>query len=133
MPLRHPDRPLYSGGILSPFQATAAGTLAMVSGDDYIRQLILTNLGDCSSENPFQQDLGIAVPNVFQNAGDPAWKARMRKRTETLFNQLHKDNLAKLKSISYRESEEEGAVVMTIIFKSLETATEQDLEVRFPS
>jgi hypothetical protein len=132
MPLRDPRKPLFSGGIQLPVQASGTGGLALVEGDDYIMQLIRTNMDDCENDNPFQQDLGIAVPNLFQNMEETAWKARMRKRTDDLFRRLRRDNLAVLKSVSFKPAEdEEGAVVMTIRFRSIETNTEHDLDLSF--
>lgn len=112
-----------------PVQPSGAGGFRLVFGDEYITQLVVTLSSDCDSDNPFQSE-GIALDAVFANAGDSAWKARVRRDIEGMFKKvLERQNLAKLIRLTFSAGESEGETVATLRYLSIESATEADVDI----
>lgn len=101
----------------------------MICGDDYIIQTLRLRSGAVSSENPFQDD-GIGIRAVFQNISDPGWIAQQRRQIELIFKQFERNNLAKLRSVSFKPSTTDPSEFEAIIrFLSIETNTEREVPI----
>ena len=108
------------------------GRLKMLSGDDYIKQLVMIALQDGDSENPFQ-DLGLSEFMIFDINAE-AVEGEIRHRVQNSFDALKRSQLAKLtrgaQSIRF---ETEGAdKFMYIDYTDLETGERTELEVPLP-
>jgi len=120
------ERQLYSGGLRAPIRPSHTGGFEVISGDDYIIQLIQMHVADSDSDNPFQ-DIGFGLNAVFANLSDQGFMGQARYRTELLFRNLQKANIAKLMELTFADGEQEGESQMTIKFLSLETNTEREV------
>jgi hypothetical protein len=116
-------------GIQVPVVPSGAGGFRLVSGDEYITQLVVTLSSDCDSDNPYQEE-GIALDAVFALASDSAWKARVRRDVEAVFRKvLERQNLAKLIRVTFEPGATEGEYNMNLRYMSIESATEADVVV----
>lgn len=121
-------------GIRLPLQAKN-GRLSLLSGDDYIEQLIFTALGDNESENPFQ-DIGLGEFMIF-GINDSYTEAEIRERVEQIFEALEADQLAKLddneNALRFERKRGTGKLSMYVSYTNLETQEQNDIEVPIPS
>lgn len=119
-----------ASGLALPFQASGEGGLKVMTGDEYIIQLVRTYAADCDSDNPFQNDMGIGLEAVFQVSSDPAWKGQVRRKMQQMFKQyLERTNLAVLKSVNFTK-DTEGEETMNVVFISVES--NEELAVSIP-
>jgi len=109
-------------GMTSPLAVTQKGEAQTVSGSALIKQLLITALRDCSSENPFQ-DLGIGDKLIF-DVLDPKTIARLTVRIQQIFARFQGEQLAKLipggQGLTFSR-EEEGELSAMIKYVDLET------------
>lgn len=89
-------------GLALPFSADGRGRLALVSGNNQLEKIIILNLSDLESENPFQSDLGLGADMVFAVASDKL-RAEVNRRIKLLFRRLQLSDRARL----------EGPVIFT--------------------
>jgi len=109
-------------GIASPPQVTPNGGAVTVRGSALTRQLLLTALRDCSSDNPFQK-LGVGDENIF-DINDQQTVARLKAVIQVIFARFEAQQLARLamgeKSLEFAH-DEEGALSVRISYVDLET------------
>lgn len=121
-------------GIKLPLQ-TKNGRLQLLSGDEYIEQLIFTALGDNESENPFQ-DIGLGEFMIF-GINDSYTEGEIRTRVEQIFDLLEGDQLARLdsedKALTFTRKKGTGQLVMLLSYTNLETQEQREIEVPIPS
>jgi len=101
------------------------GRLELLGGDDYIRQLVETALGESDSENPFQ-DIGLGEFMIF-DINDPLSEGEIRDRVTKAFASLETDQLARLSSIEFDRVGHEAR--MYIEYEDLETGKRPEIEV----
>jgi hypothetical protein len=101
------------------------GRLELLGGDDYIRQLVETAMGDSDSENPFQ-DIGLGEFMIF-DINDPLSEGEIRDRVRKAFASLESDQLARLSSIEFARRGAEA--VMFLVYEDLETGQRPQIEV----
>jgi len=122
-------------GLKIPLE-TANGRLKLLTGDDYIQQLVMTALGDGDSENPFQ-DLGLGEFMIF-GINDDLSDGQIREKTIRLFTLLERDQLAKLgdpqTDIFFEEDKGLAGVErkMNVLYINMETQERAELEVPIP-
>lgn len=120
-------------GIKLPLEAKN-GRLVLLSGDDYIEQLIFAALGDNETENPFQ-DIGLGEFMIF-GINDSYTAGEIRERVRRVFESLEADQLAKLgsddKAITFEKEIGTGRLKMFLTYINLETQEQNDIEVPIP-
>lgn len=101
------------------------GRLKTIGGDNYIRQLIETAMGDSESENPFQ-DIGLGETMIF-DINDELTESKIERRVADIFISLETDQLARLESISF---DRDGSTLkMFVSYEDLETGSRAEIEV----
>jgi len=127
-------------GIAFPFKESYGKGIEMAYGADYTRQLILVALGNCQSDNPFQ-DLGIDSEPIFANLSSSGVRGWLSKKFRDIFLSLERQELAKLIKLEFKEgvedparpaSGQEAELTAVVTYLDLEMDLEQDLAVRFP-
>ena len=106
-------------GIKLPITGTHTGGLATVTDDDYIRQLLMTALSDCSSGNPFQ-DIGLGQDHVFQPSTQRT-KGQILVRVRKVFEDFERRKLARLNGAPRWKKGEDGEVQLYVSYYNLET------------
>jgi hypothetical protein len=81
-------------GIAIPFSADGRGRLALCSGPAQLRKIIIQNLSDCESLNPFQ-DLGIGAEMVFA-INSTKLRQDIKRKINELFKRLQLADRARL-------------------------------------
>lgn len=115
-------------GIKVPLRAIN-GRLEKLGGDAYIEQLIMTGLGDCQSENPFQ-DIGLGEFMIF-GINDDRSTSDIRTRIAQVFALLEADQLAKLERLTFEEEDgHEKKAHLTYV--NIETQERHEIEVPIP-
>lgn len=109
------------------------GRMIKKSGDDYIKQLVMTALRSGQSENPFQ-DLGLGGFMIF-GLQDGATQAQIREKTISVFESLETDQLARLDSPSkdIQFEVDDADLKMTIKYRNMETQERDEIEVPIPT
>jgi hypothetical protein len=83
-------------GLAIPVCADGRGRFSLVSGDLQLQKLIILNLSDCESYNPFQDgEIGIGSGMVFAVASDKL-RADVRSKIALLFRRLQLQDRARL-------------------------------------
>lgn len=82
-------------GLAIPFAADGRGRLALVSGNAQLEKIIILNLSDLESANPFQGDIGIGADMVFAIASTKL-RAEVKRRINQLFRRLQLQDRARL-------------------------------------
>jgi hypothetical protein len=118
-------------GIAIPF-TVKGGRLQMLEGNDYVRQLLMTALGNCDSENPFR-DLGLGEFMIF-GINDQLSEGEIRKKIEQIFETFEVDQLAKIQDPKrdirfYRNAEE---LFCEISYVDLESQERYEISVPVP-
>lgn len=118
----------FASGMSLPFRADSDGGVAVSEGETYIKMQVLMCVRPNDSDNPFQ-DLGVGQEAVFQNAADPDWKLVIRRRIERQFEELDRENLARLKKVRFEPGDESGDLRVVVQYTNLETTTEGEAAV----
>jgi len=114
-------------GISVPFQGTQTGGLSISSDDEYIRQLIMIALSDCSSDNPFQ-DIGLGEGHVFQ-PNTSRTKGQILVRVKKVFDDFELRKLARLNGRPKWLSAVDGEAKLLISYYNLETDKPDELTI----
>jgi len=118
-------------GIAIPFQANGRGRLLLVSGEDQLRKIILLNLMNLESDNPFQQDIGLGGEMIFAVQSNEL-KGELRRRVNAFFRRLQLQNRARLaKPPVFEERPESQELEMIISYINLEDNKPSDLAITF--
>jgi hypothetical protein len=107
------------------------GKLATVSGEDQLRKIIILNLSDCESANPFQ-DLGIGAQVIF-DASSPATQGVIRSRIMQVFKRLERQGRASLAQgyPTFSADRDNGQLIAEIRYINLETTSEEELAIGY--
>jgi len=111
--------------------AVKDGRLSLLSGEDYVKQLVFIGLGDGASTNAFQ-DLGIDEFMIFK-LGTDKLDGEVRSRVKATFAELEEAQLAQLDSdddvVIHREGVEQ---YVEITYTDMETGGRPVIEVPLP-
>ena len=80
-------------GLEVPIEAQN-GRLMTVAGEDQLKKILMLNLSNCDSANPFQ-DLGLD-PGIVFRLDDPDTRALIRSQIVTLFKRFEREGRARL-------------------------------------
>lgn len=118
-------------GLAVPVRVNISGQLTMVDGEDQLKKIIMLNLADGTSENPFQE-LGVATGVVF-GVSDQRLLAVVRQRISRLFQRLRAEGRARLAPGYPKFSVNSAAqeLIADIHYQNLETEMEEDLSLAF--
>lgn len=117
-------------GIAIPVSSDGRGRMALVSGENQLRKLILLNMMDLESANPFQGDIGIGASMIFQN-DTPLLQAELRRRISVLFRRLQLQDRAKLsRAVSFTSKPETQDLEAEISYVNLEENKPFDVQLR---
>lgn len=109
-------------GLALPIGIGAYGRAKLASGSELMKQLLLSALRECTSENPFQ-DLGISQKIIF-DINDSHAIGEVRIRIKQIFANFEAQRLARLpgggNSLGFSQSEE-GALDVEIGYLDMET------------
>lgn len=119
----------FSGGMQVPVQTGRTGGFRLISGDDYVIQLISVLVGDTDSENPFLQ-IGFGLEVIFANLSDSGWRTQQKQKITDLFRDLERAQIAKLLGVEYEDGP--GTAEVTAVVKFLSIETGKVLDVRTP-
>ena len=103
-------------GIKLPSQVKN-GRLVLISGDEYIQQLVINALGDRDCDNPFVLD-GIDESMIFQ-LNTAELQAQLRRRIEAIFEVLDAEQLARLANLTFESKGPD--LIANIEYTNLET------------
>lgn len=118
-------------GIAIPFSADGRGRLALVSGENQLRKLIILNLSDCDSANPYQDDLGIGADMVFAIASVKL-RADVKRRATLLFRRLQLSDRARLaEPPSFETDQASQSITMNIDYINLEENRPGQVGIKF--
>jgi hypothetical protein len=111
-----------SKSLAVPIEIGSKGSVRIVQDDDHVKQLVRTALGVNTSENPFQQGIGLGDRFIFDidTVGD---RAKLEARINVVFANLQRQRIARLapgKELTI-EKTKEGELEMTISYVNLET------------
>ena len=110
-------------GIALPIKSEK-GRMALLGGDRYITQIVMTALGDSESENPFQSR-GFEGVNIF-DINDGMQTGELQSQVEAVFAILERDQLASLVSVNFSNVGSDR--FMDVQYKDLETGNRIDLQ-----
>lgn len=117
----------FSGGMQVPAQTGRTGGFRLITGDDYVIQLVSNLAGDTESDNPFLQ-IGLGLEAVFSNLSEMGWRVQQKQKLTDLFRDLERAQIARLISIDF----EEGDAEVDAIVKFLSIETNKIIDVRTP-
>ena len=118
----------FASGIGFPFRGDGDGGVVLSEGDDYIRGMVLSAMQTNYSDNPFQDIGGTDYP-VFQIAHAVGWRQVYKRRVRRVFEDLERERLAKLVSVTFPDTASEGVAHMTVRYINLESTVESDITV----
>jgi len=118
-------------GIAFPFRASPRKGVELSEGPEYIRHLVLVALGDCDSDNPYQ-DLGIGNAVIFRNLSNPAVQGWVTRKVRDIFRTFEAEELARLHTLDFEGSVDDGDLTALITYVDLETNTPNELRVSLP-
>lgn len=108
------------------------GRLVKISGNEYIRMLLMLAFGEGESDNPFQ-DLGLGE-FMIHGINDAESEGEIRPRVERMFLSFERDQLARLDNpaddIEFFQAE--GDKFMIVRYWDLETQERTEVEVPIP-
>lgn len=88
--------------IAVPVSGDGRGRLSLVSGEDQLRKMIMLNLQDLESSNPFQGDIGMGGDMLLTNNTE-AIQPELKRRINSLFRRLQLEDRARLaKAVSFK-------------------------------
>lgn len=118
-------------GIAIPFQGNGTKRIRMIGGNSQLRKIILLNLGDLESKNPFQDGLGLGGDLIF-SVSDEQLRAELRLRIEALFRRLQLQDRARLAKIpEFTIDSKNMELKVDISYINIEENREEDLEINF--
>lgn len=115
---------MISKGLRLPVGVDATGGTAMVDGETANRQIIMTALSDCDSENAFQQDLGVGSDMVF-DISDPTARAKTLQKLRLIFDKFEAEHRFRLLPETARWTVDQGELTLEFMYHDIES--DQDL------
>lgn len=120
-------------GLTLPFQANGRRRLRVSGGNEQLRKIILLNLGDLESENPFQDDLGLGGDLIFA-VNNEELRSDLKLRIDALFRRLLVEDRAKLrKEPTFEIFQEAQELVVNIEYINIEENRAEEIELNFSS
>jgi len=117
-------------GLQVPVGVDITGGTAWVSGEENDRKTIFTALGDCDSENAFQQELGLGIGMIF-DPNDETVRARILRRLKNIFRIFEEADRYKLLTETILWSSVEGELTLEFKYLNLETDEERSFTRTF--
>lgn len=118
-------------GIALPFQTNGRGRLVLCESEEQLRKIIMLNLMNLDSDNPFQSDLGLGAEMIFALQSEQL-KAELRRRINATFRRLQLQNRARLaKQPVFTERSETQELEVNISYINLEENKEDKLSLVF--
>ena len=118
-------------GIALPFSTDGRGRLARTAGEGQLSKVILLNLMDLESANPFQDDLGLGAFMIFA-VNNEDLHTELRRRINELFRRLQLQDRAKLaRPPSFQTNIAEQELEMNISYVNLEENKPGDISETF--
>ncbi len=111
-------------GLSIPIRVSSGGGFLKESGDLHASSILRTALGDCDNGNPFQQDIGLGVDMIFDQAV-PTARPRILSRLVRLFNLFEQQKRFKLKTNTLRWVEGTNGD-MTLEFKYVNLESDEE-------
>jgi len=115
-------------GIRLPISGSGSGGLVLVTDDDYLRQLVMTALADCSSENPFQS-IGLGEGHIFKERHSRT-KGSILVLVQKIFEDFERRNLARFKEAVWQAPDADGELWLLVKYWNLETDSEEQMLVK---
>jgi len=117
-------------GLSVPVRADATGQLVFDDGEDQLKKIIMLNLADGTSDNPFQ-DLGVGTGSIFA-VTDSRRVTYIRERINRLFARLKAEGRAQLASTpEFSVLAGSGELVVDVRYLNLETEMDGELKLAF--
>ena len=110
-------------GLKVPIGVDITGGAAWVDGEENDRKTIFTALGDCDSENAFQQGLGLGIGMIF-DPSDETVRAKILRRLKSIFRVFEEADRYKLLTETISWSRKEGELTLEFRYLNLETDEE---------
>ena len=119
-------------GLEVPIEAQN-GRLITVAGEDQLKKILMLNLSNCDSANPFQ-DLGLD-PGIVFRLDDPDTRALIRSQIVALFKRFEREGRARLAngSPSFVSDPATQTLMADVRYINLETTTEVEMRLIFES
>lgn len=118
-------------GIALPFSADGRGRLALVSGNQQLEKIIILNLNDLESDNPYQGDIGLGADMIFAIASAKL-RGDVRRKIALLFRRLQLQDRARLDgSPSFQEDSQNQELTVDISYINLEEDKPGSVSVSF--
>jgi hypothetical protein len=111
---------------------TNQGRMVLVSGDEYIEQLVKTALLGSESDNPFQ-DIGLGEFMLF-GINDGMQEAEIRERVVRIFVLLKRDQLARIDepNTDIVFTRDAGDLYMQLAYINMETQERREIDLTVP-
>lgn len=118
-------------GFAIPFGADGRGRVALTSGPKQLKKLILLNLSDLDSANPFQGDIGLSADMVFAIASVKL-KTDVLRRVNQLFRRLQLNDRARLSGTpTFDQDDANQEMTLNIVYIDLEENKPGDVGIKF--
>lgn len=117
-------------GLALPVRANGSGGFLLSSGNDQDTNVIKLALGDCSSENAFQQNIGLGSAMIF-DINDPGSRATVIARLRSLFKRFERLKRFRLLENTIGWQDAEGETILSFKYINLETDETQNFERKF--
>lgn len=118
-------------GYSSPLRKDKGGRLKLTSGGLHLAELLMSALGDGTSDNPFQEP-GLGEFMIFQIPQEQIF-SQVADRIRIIFESFEDDELAKLQdspaNLQGKEGTEPGTWEMQVLYIDLETDIPGTLKV----
>jgi hypothetical protein len=124
--------PDYRQGLAVPVQADGRGSFLVLTGEEYVRRLVMVAMDDAQSDNPFQRDLeGLGDPLIFA-LSNPMWKRFVENKVKTAFDLLKTDQLAELSRLTWlTEDQGDGTGTQEIEVEYINLETDELQKVQY--
>lgn len=113
-------------GLAVPIGVGPGGGMRTVQGAENDNKIVSLSLGDCSSGNAFQQDLGFGVPTMFET-NDPSLRTSAMINLRRVFDKFKRERRYELIEDSVKieppksGADKEGVSVLQFKYLSLES------------
>ncbi|KKM81515.1 hypothetical protein LCGC14_1329070 [marine sediment metagenome] len=117
-------------GLKVPMGVDITGGAAWVDGEKNDRKTIFTALGDCDSENAFQQELGLGIGMIF-DPSDETVRAKILRRLKSIFRVFEEADRYRLLTETISWTEGDGELTLEFKYRNLETDEERSFAQTF--
>jgi len=118
-------------GIALPVGPNNHGGIRTVQGDQQAQKIIGLALSDLDNDNAFQQNIGLGVGLIF-DPSSPTFRAKVRERLVTIFDDFERKALFKLVRRSIRWTKAvEGEQTLEFSYINLESDSSSNFDKTF--